>query len=108
MAGLSCGEVSQLAWEILQPTVSHSLSITDEAVGPLMRQMGRGLAGSPTIEAGECSTAGLAALLAAKRDADLWSELRLGADSVVLLIGTEGATDPELYQLIMNDTGSGV
>ncbi len=108
MAGLSCGEVSQLAWEILQPTVSHCLSITDEAVAPLMRQLGRGLAGSPTIEAGECSTAGLAALLAAKRDADLWSELGLGADSVVLLIGTEGATDPELYQLMMNDTGRGV
>ncbi len=102
MAGLSCGEVSQLAWEILQPTLSHSLTITDEAVAPLMRLLGRGLFGGLPIEAGECSTAGLAALLAAKRDPELWRELGLRKDSIVLLIGTEGATDPELYQSIMN------
>lgn len=100
MAGLSCGEVSQLAWEILQPTVSHSLSITDQAVAPLMRLLKHGLDGSPSIEAGECATAGLAAMLAARQDSNLWSALGLNPDSVVLLIGTEGATDPELYQSI--------
>ena len=105
MAGLSCGEVSQLAWEILQSTLSHSLSITDGAVAPLMRLLAGGLDGSPSIEAGECSTAGLAALLAAKRDTSLWAELELDADSVVLLIGTEGATDPELYRSVINDVG---
>ena len=29
MAGLSCGEVSDIAWEILLPTLSYSLSIND-------------------------------------------------------------------------------
>ena len=105
MAGLSCGEVSQLAWEILLPTLSHCLSIPDNSVAPLMRALGQGLDGSPPIEAGECSTAGLAALLAAKKDPVLWADLGFDAQSVVLLIGTEGATDPELYQSIMDDTG---
>ena len=104
MAGLSCGEVSQLAWEVLQPTVSHCLSITDQAVAPLMRLLGHGLDGSPSIEAGECATAGLSAMLAAKQDSNLWSALGLDSDSVVLLIGTEGATDLELYRSIMDHT----
>jgi len=101
MAGLSCGEVSQLAWEILQPTVHHSVSIPDQAVGPLMRLLADGLSGSPPIEAGECATAGLSALLAARRDPALWPACGLGADSTVLLIGTEGATDPEGYHALL-------
>ena len=104
MAGLSCGEVSGLAWDVLRPTLSHCLSITDDAVAPLMRFLGQGLENDLSIEAGECSTAGLAALMAAKRDQSLWSALDFDENSVVLLIGTEGATDPELYKSIMNAT----
>ena len=101
MAGLSCGEVSELACEILQPTLSHCLSISDQAVAPLMRLLGRESFGGLSLQAGECSTAGLAALLAANKDPKLRRELSLGRDSVVLLIGTEGATDPELYESIL-------
>jgi hypothetical protein len=42
--------------------------------------------------------------MAAKRDPHLWSELAFDENSVVLLIGTEGATDPEFYQSIMATT----
>ena len=102
MAGLSCGEVSDLAWDILCPTLSHCLSITDDAVAPLMRFLGQGMENGLSIEAGECSTAGLAALMAARRDKDLWSELDFDENSIVLLLGTEGATDPDLYESIMS------
>lgn len=101
MAGLSCGEISDLAWEILHPNLSHCLSITDEAVAPLMRFLGKGMGSGLSIEAGECSTAGLAALLAAKQDLNIWSKLDLDENSIVLLIGTEGATDPGFYNSIM-------
>ena len=50
-----------------------------------------------SIEAGECSTSGLAALLAICNDERAKAEMGLNKDSVVLLVGTEGATDPELY-----------
>lgn len=60
MAGLSCGEVSPLAWEILQPTLTHCMAISDDSVAPLMRWFH---ARTPSIVAGECSTSGLAALL---------------------------------------------
>ena len=54
------------------------------------------IAGVP-IEAGECATSGLAALLAAKQDPDCWQQLGFNTDSVILLIGSEGATDADIY-----------
>jgi diaminopropionate ammonia-lyase len=98
MAGLSCGEVSTLAWELLQPSLKHCLAIDDKAVAPLMTKFAdSSIAGIP-IEAGECATSGLAALIAAKQDQALWQQLGFDADSVILLIGTEGATDGDIYQ----------
>lgn len=97
MAGLSCGEVSALAWELLQPSLSHCLAIDDTAVAPLMAKFLDGTIGGRPIEAGECATSGLAALLAAKQDAQHWQQLGLSDESVILLIGTEGATDADIY-----------
>ena len=94
MAGLSCGEVSDLAWDILRPTLTHCATISDEAVAPLMRWFH---ARTPSVEAGECSTSGLATLLQTHADGTMRKSLGLAEDSVVLLIGTEGATDPEFY-----------
>ena len=97
MAGLSCGEVSNLAWEILKTSLTHCISISDDGVAPLMGLLAQGTSG-PGIEAGECSTAGLAALLAATNDIEIATELGLNENSIILLIGTEGATDPEIYK----------
>ena len=94
MAGLSCGEVSDVAWQILKPSLSHCVTISDDAVRPLMRWFYHR---SHSIEAGECSTSGLAALLQAHADGTAWQEMGFDADSVVLLIGTEGATDPDFF-----------
>jgi len=103
MAGLSCGEVSMLAWELLQPSLSHCLAIDDAAVAPLMAKFADGSVGGMPIEAGECATSGLAALLAAKQDPARWQELGLGPGSVILLIGTEGATDAEIYAKLTSE-----
>jgi diaminopropionate ammonia-lyase len=102
MAGLSCGEISDLAWDLLRPTLSHCLSITDGGVAPLMRAFAHGQLTSDNakIEAGECSTSGLAALIAAASDPAIKEQLGLDENSIVLLIGTEGATDPALYSEI--------
>lgn len=97
MAGLSCGEVSDLAWQLLQPVLHHCMAIGDDAVAPLMAALADGSGGAAALEAGECATAGIAALLAARQQEDGGKALQLDADSVVLVIGTEGATDPRLY-----------
>lgn len=100
MAGLSCGEVSELAWDILKPTVSHCVTIGDEAVAPLMRWFHNR---TNSIEAGECSTSGLAALLTMHADGAAWQRLEMTPDSVILLVGTEGATDPDFYHQIVGE-----
>lgn len=51
--------------------------------------------------AGETGGAGLAALLALQDRADLRAELGLDGAARVLLLGSEGDTDPEIYRRIV-------
>ncbi|MDI3338359.1 diaminopropionate ammonia-lyase [Defluviimonas aestuarii] len=101
MAGLSCGEPSPLAWEILADEASDFVTIPESVVAPTVRLLARPLPGDPAIEAGESAVAGLAALIAARADAGLSSKLGLDATSRVLLIGSEGVTDPAIFRMIM-------
>lgn len=101
MAGLSCGQPSELAWEILSDEASDYLTIPEPIVAPAVRLLARPQGDDTAIEAGESAIAGLAALIAARDDADLSAKLGLDADSRVLLIGSEGVTDPEIFKMIM-------
>jgi len=101
MAGLSCGEVSLLAWEVLARGVSDYLSISDDAVAPAMRMMAEGAAGGGEIEAGECSVSGVVALVAVCENPALRARIGLDETSRVLLLGSEGATDPEIYRSLI-------
>ncbi len=98
MAGLSCGVPSDLAWEILREEASDFITIPDAMVAPAMRLLACPGGGDPVIEAGESAVAGLAALVAACGDAVMRDALGLTSQSEVLLIGSEGVTDPEIYQ----------
>lgn len=101
MAGLSCGEPSELAWEILAEEASDFLTIPDALVAPAVRLLARPLEDDPAIEAGESAVAGLAALIAARQDTGLSAKLGLDGQSRVLLIGSEGVTDPAIFAEIM-------
>ena len=97
MAGLSCGEVSHIAWPILERSVEDFLTMTDEPVAPLMRR----LAQEESIVAGESAVAGLAGFTEAIGDQHLANRLGLSADSRILVFGTEGATDPVIYDTLV-------
>ena len=101
MAGLSCGEPSELAWEILVEEASDYLTIPEALVAPTVRLLARPLGGDPFVEAGESAIAGLAALIAARQNEDLSEKLGLDAQSRVLLIGSEGVTDAAIFNRIM-------
>ena len=101
MAGLACGEVSLLAWKILQPGADAFMTISDEAAAEAMRILADAQFGDEPVVAGESAVAGLAGLILAAGDPSSRAKLALGPDSVVLLFGTEGATDPEVYQRIV-------
>ncbi len=100
MAGLSCGEVSLVAWPILKLAADEFLTITDEPVAPLMRRLAR----DHSIIAGESAVAGLAGLTEARLNEVLWQQLALTEKSRVLVFGTEGATDPDIYQHLVQSS----
>lgn len=98
MAGLACGEISELAWAILQKGADAVIGLPDEAAVEGMRLLGAGDYGDQPIVAGESAVAGLMALLAVgENDADR-AALKLDETSRVLVFGTEGATDPIVYE----------
>lgn len=101
MAGLSCGHPSQLAWPILAEEAQDFVTIPDEIVAPTVRLLARPLGNDPAIEAGESAVAGLSALILARDDADLSQALGLDSSSRVLLFGSEGVTDPAIFEAIM-------
>jgi diaminopropionate ammonia-lyase len=101
MAGLACGEVSPLAWEIVDAGASAYVAVDDRFALDAMRTLAFPAAGDPAIVAGETGAGGLAALLAANGHEEIWRTLGLDAHSRVLLIGSEGDTDPQIYRRIV-------
>ncbi len=101
MAGLACGEVSLLAWRILEPGGDAFMTITDEAAAEAMRLLADSKCCHEPVVAGESAVAGLAGLILAATDLGSRTRLALNSDSTVLLFGTEAATDPEMYQRIV-------
>ncbi|PRY26301.1 diaminopropionate ammonia-lyase [Aliiruegeria haliotis] len=101
MAGLACGEVSSLAWEILEPHADAALALPDTSAIREMRMLAAPLSGDPAIVAGESAVAGLAGLANVLKVPGASAALGLGPASRVLVFGTEGATDPEVYRAII-------
>ncbi len=104
MAGLSCGEPSPLAWQILSDEAADFVTIPDSLIPPTVRLLARPLDGDPVVESGESGVAGLAALILARQHEKTSALLGLDESSRVLLIGSEGITDPDIYQQIMDET----
>lgn len=101
MAGLACGEVSLLAWQILSNGADDFMTLSEDAIADTMSLLAKGYKGDPAIEAGESAVPGLAAAINARAQDTFAKALNLDAQSKVLVIGTEGATDPELYQQLV-------
>ena len=98
MAGLACGEASPLAWRFLQPAVDLFQTVADDEATHAMRVLAQGSAGDVPVLAGESGAAGLAGLLALAREPALRQQAGLDDASRVLLLDTEGATAPALYE----------
>jgi diaminopropionate ammonia-lyase len=92
MAGLACGEPSLLAWQELERAAFAFMAIPDADAVSALRRLA-----AARIEIGESGVAGLAGFLLAASDPGAREALRLTDDSRVLLFGTEGITDPMVY-----------
>jgi len=101
MAGLACGEVSPVAWDILKHGINHYATLSDDHALEAMRVFANPHASDPKIVSGETGSTGLGLLLAAQGNTQVWDALGLNADSRVLLIGSEGDTDPTIYKEVV-------
>jgi diaminopropionate ammonia-lyase len=108
MAGLAAGEVSLVAWDVLAPAVDHFLVIDDDFAVEAMRRLAQPAGGDTAVVGGEAGVGGLAGLIAVAADPLARSTLGLRADSRVLLIGSEGDTDPATYVRLVGETGDQV
>ena len=101
MDGLSCGEPSDIAWEVLSEEASDFIPIPDKIVPPTVRLLALPKGNDPVIKAGESTVAALAVLVCASKRPGLREKLGFDKNSRVLLIGTEGVTDAEIFARIM-------
>ncbi|WP_083860209.1 diaminopropionate ammonia-lyase [Cupriavidus sp. BIS7] len=101
MAGLACGETSPLAWKFLQTSADHFMTIEDGLAVEAMKTLANGSEKDIPIVAGESGTAGLAALEVLRANDALSAQVKLDANSRVLIINTEGATAPLVYKQLV-------
>jgi diaminopropionate ammonia-lyase len=106
MAGLACGDPSPVAWDILHDCADFFLSCPEYVAAKGMRVYGVPLGGDPFIVSGESGAVSLGALmfiLERSELKDLRDLLRLDRDSQILLINSEGNTDPNHFRRVVWD-----
>ena len=104
MAGLACGEVNPISWDILRRCAAAFVSCPDWVSARGMRMLAAPLKGDPVVTSGESGAVGMGLIAAIMEDntlSDLRQALELDSSSRVLLFSTEGDTDPERYRSIV-------
>ena len=104
MAGLACGEANTVSWDILKNHADAFVSCPDWVSANGTRIYGAPLKGDTRVISGESGsvTMGLVhALMTRPEYRELKDALKLGADSEVLLVSSEGDTDPDRYREIV-------
>lgn len=96
MVGLNCGLPSPIAWPRNSAGVDWFVSVDDDSARQAMRDLAE-----VGIVAGETGAAALAGFTALVDDAGWRADSPNAADATVLLLVTEGATDPESYATIV-------
>jgi diaminopropionate ammonia-lyase len=101
MAGLNCGRVSFIAWPLLLAGLDGVIAIEDTRAVEAVRELA-----ADEVISGESGAAGLAGLLEiVSNSTDNFAKVRsyLTSTTRVLLVSTEGATDPQSYSRILHD-----
>lgn len=103
MVGLNCGTVSSVAWPYLQSGIDVFATVGNDRAFEAMKLLSR-----DGIVSGESGAAGLAGLLEiSERGAadEIRETCRLTGSSTILVISTEGITNPSLYGKVIGEMG---
>ena len=103
MGGMSCGDVSSIAWEILKNSANYCLTIPDEAISTAVALLAEKRLSNEKIIGGECAVPGVIALIGSFNNKEYLDKLELNEQSNVLLFGCEGLTDNAMYQKLLSD-----
>ncbi|GJM39721.1 MAG: diaminopropionate ammonia-lyase [Ardenticatenaceae bacterium] len=106
MAGLACGVPSKLAWQVLWNHADFIVTAPDYVAAKGMRMYGVPLKGDPFVVSGESGAVTLGALafiMEYAGAAAFREQLQLDENSQVLLINTEGNTDPDYFRNVVWD-----
>ncbi|MCI5699170.1 MAG: diaminopropionate ammonia-lyase [Lachnospiraceae bacterium] len=106
MAGLACGEPNTIGWDILRNHAAGFASCPDWMSAKGTRMYGVPLNGDPVIisgESGSVTMGFLASVMMYPRYEDVKDALKLDKTSEVLLISTEGNTDPIRFREVVWD-----
>ncbi len=96
MVGLNCGRPSMVAWPRLASGIDWFVSVDDDAARQAMRDLAEA-----AVVAGETGAAALAGLQALLADPTATAAIADLSEKTVLVIVTEGATDPAAYHSIV-------
>ncbi len=102
MAGLNCGTPCKTIWPILRNETDFYCSCKDIITEEGMYAYAHPLTGDPKIISGESGAVTYGLLRRILKDDALREFVHITPASVILLINTEGNTNPEGYQRIMN------
>jgi diaminopropionate ammonia-lyase len=105
MAGLCCGRMSEQAFPVVAAGVDVVVLIDDDAARRAMRELAQ--AGIVAGESGAAGLAGLRELLTGPGGEQRRRLLGLNSSTRVLLLSTEGATDPDGYGEIVPHPSTG-
>jgi diaminopropionate ammonia-lyase len=111
MAGLACGEPNPIAWDVLWDTVDAFAACPDYVAAKGMRVYAIPLAGDPFIVSGESGAVTLGALMYLAEYSqyrELKDSIELGQDSQILLINSEGNTNPDYFRHVAWDGANSV
>ncbi|WP_440909840.1 diaminopropionate ammonia-lyase [Candidatus Pelagibacter sp.] len=102
MGGMSCGDVSTVAWEILKNSANYCLSISDKGISSTVALLANKDLSKNKIIAGECGVPGIISLISLMKDQEKAKEVGINENSKVLLIGCEGLTDQKMYDQLLS------
>lgn len=108
MAMLECYEPSLVAFRVLSRVADGFMTVEEDIAPEVMRRLAAPVAGDPPVVAGESGGAGLAGVITVLRDPALAARIGVGPAARVLVINTEGATDPALYEQMVGRSPAAV
>lgn len=96
MAGLNCGTPSRVAWPIVSNAYDAYMTIGDDRAREGMKILAE--ESLPSGETGAAGVGGLLEFLSGDGALDRRARFQINESTRVLLLSTEGVTDPDVYE----------